>query len=116
MANKRQLKKHVRYVCGDLAAEILIASHMLKGFDRKEVTAIVGDIATLQTKTLQNASFAFDKAAHDYADHAEYRKARRKYFAAAYKKLLADFNESVLAIVKKMNAAMPQEVKDANKA
>lgn len=116
MANKQQLKKHIRYVCGDLAAEIMIAAHMLRGFDKAEVSKIVGQIAALQEQTLKNVSFSFDKAARDFDNKAAYRKARTEYFHKAYHKLLADFGESVQKIVDQMNAAMPQEVKDANKA
>lgn len=116
MANKRQLKKRVRYTCGDLAAEILIASHALKGFDRQQVAKIVTDIARLQEETLQHASFSFDKGRRSFDNAADYNKARTAYFRAAYKKLGLEFNEKVAAIVKEMNAAMPQAVKDANKA
>ena len=116
MANKRQLKKRVRYTCGDLAAELLMASHMLKGFDRQEVAEIIGEIAHLQEGTLRHATFSFDKSHASFENGAEYNKARTAYYRAAYKKLADEFNEKVGAIVKKMNAAMPQAVKDANKA
>lgn len=116
MANKRQLKKRVRYACGDMAAELLIASHCLKGFDRADVVRIVNDIARLQETTLANISFAFDKNNAAFDTPQAYRKARHAYFKAAYKKLCDEFEAQMAAIVKEMNAAMPQAVKDANKA
>ena len=116
MSTKKQIKKNVRRVCGDLAAEILIASKVLKGFDEKDVAKIINEIAALQEKTVCNATFSFDKAPHDFENRADYNKARRAYFHAAYKKLEEDFRNSVLAIVKDMNAAMPADVKEANKA
>ncbi|MDE6528858.1 MAG: hypothetical protein K2L78_07420 [Muribaculaceae bacterium] len=33
MANKRKLKKHIIYVCGDVATECLIAAEYVKGID-----------------------------------------------------------------------------------
>lgn len=116
MANKRQLKKRVRYTCGDLAAELLMASHVLKGFDRQEVAKIIDEIARLQEGTLSHASFSFDKNHASFENAAEYNKARSAYYRAAYKKLSDEFNAKVAEIVKMMNAAMPQAVKDANKA
>ena len=115
MANKRQLKKQIKYVCGDLATELLIASHALKGFDRQEVSRIVGHIAELQQGALKHASFAFDKSHKSFESCADYNKARAAYNRQAFKKLTDEFNEKVAAIVKEMNAAMPQAVKDANK-
>ena len=34
MASIRKTKKDIRYACGDIAAELLIASHIIKGFDK----------------------------------------------------------------------------------
>ncbi len=115
MANKRQIKKHIRYVCGDIAAELLIARHVFDGFDDEKVNAIINDIASLQIESIKNVTFDFDKARRSFEHEGAYRKARNAYFRQAYKTLLADFNNSVQEIVRSMNEAMPQEVKDANK-
>jgi ABC-type lipoprotein release transport system permease subunit len=115
MATKRQLKKHIGYVCGDIAAELLIARHIYDGFDDEKVNAIINDIASLQVESIKNVTFDYDKARKSFEHEGEYRKARRAYFRQAYKTLLADFNNSVSEIVRNMNEAMPQEVKDANK-
>ena len=42
MANKRELKKEIKYVCGDLAAECLLAKNFVKGVDAKAMTEITG--------------------------------------------------------------------------
>lgn len=115
MANKRQIKKYIRRVCGDLAGEILTARQMFSGFDREKVREIVLEIAALQVHAIDAASFAFDKVARDFDNGADYRKARNAYYKAAYKKLLDEFHAKVVEIVGKMNQAMPQEVKDAVK-
>jgi hypothetical protein len=115
MATKRQIKKHIRYVCGDIAAELLIARHLFNGFDNDKVTAIINKIATLQVDSVKNVTFNFDKSPRSFEHKGLYRKARNAYFSQAYKTLLADFNNSVNEIVKDMNEAMPQEFKEANK-
>lgn len=116
MANKRQLKKNIKAVCGDLAAEILIARNMFNGFDNKAVESIVCEIAELQVSTLARTTFAFDKDAKSYGDRHAYNKARAAYNRQAYNKLSSDFKAGVLKIVKDMNASMPQELRQANAA
>lgn len=116
MTNKRQLKKHVKYVCGELAAEILIARSLYDGFNDDAVSNIIAKIAELQVETLKNISFSFDKARRDYDNMHNYTKARAQYFGAAYNKLETTFNEKVSEIVKDMNAAMPASLRKASAA
>lgn len=116
MANKRDLKKQVRYICGDLASECMLAADYVKGVDRTTMQKIVSEIARLQTATLANMSFAFDKVPSDFDNGATYTKERLAYNRKAFNALRAKFNSRVQEIVKDMNAALPQAVKDANKA
>ncbi len=115
MANIRDLKKEVRYVCGDLAVECLMARSYIKGVDSARMEAIVGDIAALQQTALSRVTFSFDKIPSDFESGREYRRARRAYFKKAYKSFREKFEGHVTDIVREMNAALPQEVKDANK-
>lgn len=115
MANKRQLKKQVKCVCGDLAGECIVARDLIPGVDFKSMNEIIYQIADLQAATLDRATFCFDKSKKEFGSLHEYKVARDKYFAAAYTKLMDDFKNSVQAIVKEMNALLPQAQKDANK-
>ena len=109
MANKRILKKQVRYICGDIALECAIALETIPDVDKKIMTEAIRDIAELQTKTLNKMSYAFDKIARDYDNKKQYRKEKTVYNSTAFKKLKVKFNESVLDIVKKMNSALPKK-------
>lgn len=115
MSNKRDLKKFVRNTCGALAAEMLLARAAFAGIDRKETYNVISEIAELQTRTLSNMNFVFDKQAKEFETPAEYNKARHQYFTAAYNALLDKFDAAVLEIVKKMNALLPAEAKEAFK-
>lgn len=115
MANKRQLKKHVQAVCGDLACQLLIAQQLFGGFDEKQVNNIVAEIALLQESVMSNCTFAFDKTEREFESRHAYNVARRDYNRKAYKKLAQEFNDGVLDIVKKMNAALPQDLKETFK-
>jgi DNA relaxase NicK len=115
MANKRTLKKQIHYACGDLAAENIMARHLLPGVNNDAVNLIINDIAELQVNSLARVSFFFDKTKKNFDNEHEYRKARKNYFKKAYNKLAEDFNNNVAEIVKAMNASLSKEAKEANK-
>jgi len=104
MANKRNLKKQIRYICGDLAGETILAREFLPDVDRDEANRIICDIAELQAENTCKIYFSFDKSARDFTSRHDYRKARRTYFASAFKTMRDEFNRSVGEIVHRMNA------------
>ena len=111
MANKRTLKKHVAYVCGDLAAECIVASHLIKGADAEALRNLVLKIAILQNDTIRKVNISFDKTPRDFEDAGKYNAAHRRYFATAYTKLMEGFNAAVRSIVDEMNKALPHATK-----
>ncbi len=112
MANKRDLKKFIKNTCGALAGEIILARAAFPQIGRKEVHDIVADIARLQSEALGKVSISFDKGVRDFATADEYRKAHAEYFATAYTKLLDNFDAAVAEIIKRMNAALPEDVRE----
>ena len=115
MANKRILKKQIKYICGDIAGECIMSRYLIPGIDAEKMESIVLEVATLQAATLKRVTFDFDKCKKDFATDKDYNTARNKYFATAYKTLSEDFNASIKAIVKSMNEALPQAQKEENK-
>lgn len=115
-SNKRQLKKEIRMICGALAGECVVAKMTVPGIDGEALNNVIYELADLQENAIVKISIACPQTPKSFANTGEYRKARRAYFAAAFKKLKDEFNDHIEVIVKKMNAALPQEQKDANKA
>ncbi len=115
MANKRNLKKLIRRVCGEIAVEAIIAYQTIPSMSSETVGQILGDVAELQCETLSRISFSFDKSRADSENGAAYRAARRRYNAAAFARLRTDFTEGVNKVLKELNAAIPAEVREANK-
>lgn len=115
MANKRDLKKFIRNSCGALALDMVLARESFPQIDRKAVHEIVLDAARLQTATLRRVDVAFDRTPKDFESEQAYNKARSKYYKEAYTKLLDNFDAEIVEIVKKMNAALPEEVRKAIK-
>lgn len=116
MANKKDLKKQVRNICGDLAAECVMARQLVPGVDKDKMCDIIDKIAGLQEGTLKRISFSFDKSERNFDNRHVFLVAKKEYFHKAFNKLVSDFNNTVEDIVKEMNAALPQAAKDANKA
>ena len=100
MANKRDLKKRIRQICGEAAVEVLV------NLPEDIANDIVLEIAALQSKSLSAVSFSFDRTPRDFDDCRMYKKERRHYNKLAYKKLSADFNHSLTQIVKEINTRL----------
>lgn len=109
MASKRQLKKRISAVCGELASELLLASHIIDGIDRTAVNKLIGEIAALQINARDRVGVAFDKTPRDFADRAEYNKARNAYYTKAFESLRKEFGAKVVDLVKEMNQVIPAD-------
>jgi hypothetical protein len=109
MASKRSLKKQIRYICGDIAAECITTTYLIPQVDKQQLDNAVVKVAQLQAATLAKANISFDKAPRDFDSKADYAKARKEYFAKAYKSLTDHFNKEVEEIVKEMNKALPKK-------
>ena len=103
MKSKRDLKKQIRYICGDLVGECLLLSEVSPEDKDGEVAQLIVDIAVLQETAIARCSFSFDKAQRDFPNHADYRKARSAYYRAAFSALHDDFNHQLRDILHRMN-------------
>lgn len=99
MANKRQLKKAIRYACGDMAGECFFAQNTFENTNPEDWDKIIINIALLQGRAIDKISVDFDKTPKDFANGREYKKARRTYFKAvetAIKKFMAEESEKIV--------------------
>lgn len=104
MANKRQLKKAIRYACGEMAGECYYGQYAFEGTNPDDWERIIIDIALLQAEAVNRVSVDFDKIPKDFANGKEYNKARRTYFKAVEKGLASYMKEESEKIVGQMNA------------
>ena len=86
MANKRELKKSINYVVGDLFQECIILK-MVKKSDNAKVDEVLTDILNLQNEFLARVNHAQPGNVKGY-----------------FRKLYIDFGDSVETIIKKMQA------------
>lgn len=111
MANKRNLKKQVKYLCGDMASECILAIELAHDIDKEKMEDAIGQIAKLQFSTIEHITFSFDKSPRDFTSKKEYRQARNEYFKKAYCSIVKEFNTKVDEILKIMNSALPSNKK-----
>ena len=112
MANKRDLKKEIRYTCGDIAVECMATADYVADIDLKKLGEIIEHTANLQVNALKNATFSFDKTPGDFDNTKEYHKAASAYYKKAYKAFRDDFGKELQTIVDSMNSLFKAEKTD----
>ncbi len=86
MANKRSLKRCINYICGELFAECISVSSYYNS-DKQNADALLRSIMHIHSDFIMRVS------------HPEPGMPAKKY----YKKLIADFNNSVNEVVDHIN-------------
>lgn len=115
MSKRRNFKKNIRYACGDLAAECIMAKYFVDDMDSQAMDNAVVEIARIQETLLSRANVKFDKSAEAFENKAQYRKAHRDFMHKAFKSLNQLFIAEVNKVVKEMNKALPEKQKELNK-
>lgn len=103
MKSKRDLKKQIKYICGDLVGECMIIGEISPEEKQNEVGQLIIDIAVLQETTLEKVNFSFDKGQREFPSRHDYLKARSAYYRAAYGKLHEEFNAGLREVIHRMN-------------
>lgn len=108
MANKRQLKKEIRYICGEVAAECALAKYLVEDVNKDVMNDSLRDVAALQEETLSRVNVNFDKVPKNFDSLKAYNIAKKNFMDKAFKALTDEFNKRVQEIIDKMNSALPK--------
>lgn len=109
MANKRQLKKEIRYICGDIAAECALAKYLVEDINSDAMDEALRNIAALQEETLSRVNVNFDKVPKNFETLKAYNDAKFSFMNKAFTSITDEFNKRVQEIVDKMNTALPHK-------
>ncbi len=109
MANRRNLKKSIRYACGDIAGECIFAETNAENVDKWD--NIIINVALLQEEAIKRLSVPFDKTPKDFENKKEYRKARRAHFKQVEKALTEYMHTETKKVIEEMNALASQTEK-----
>ncbi len=88
MANKRDLKKAINYVTGELLSECLCNKYLIPGTDVEKVDALMGKIIGIQDDFLCRIGANADKDS--------------KAVKAYYRKLRTDFDQAIDEVMDEM--------------
>lgn len=109
MGNLRRVKKNIKALCGDIANECIVAGMLYPNADESKLADVVYGAARLQTRSIKKLSVSFDKVPRDFANRADYNKARRKYFKEAIASLDSLFFKEAESLVASMNQAIKEK-------
>lgn len=103
MQSKRDLKKQIRYICGDLVGECLIIGEICPEDKLEALNQLIVELAVLQESTIAKTNFSFDKSPKDFPTVHEYNRAKSAYYREAFTTLHRQFNASLQDAVHRMN-------------
>ena len=109
MANKRDLKKAIRYACGDMAGQCIIAESVLQDADIEKWDNVILNIAMLQEEAINRVTVSYDRTRKDFANGREYKKARRNYFKQVEKAITEYMKTEAGKVAAEMNALTPKK-------
>lgn len=116
MANKREFKKFVEAVGASTCNEMMDAFYSVEGIDKDAVSKAIEKVLAATAAARSNSNVFFDKGSKAFHDRKAYAKAKQEFFDKLFKRINADFTNELDEALKIFNGAIPQNVKDQNKA
>lgn len=113
--NKRTFKKNVEAMGALLCDDMLVSYYNVDGINKDGVGEAVGRVLRAVGAARANANVFFDRGRKAFNTPQEYGREKRKFFRALFKRINEDFNNELNEAVKAFNAAVPADVKEANK-
>lgn len=114
--NKREFKKNVQGI-GDVAcAQMVDIYECNQNIDRVKVADAIEKVISAVAAAKTNADVTFDKGVKAFESLSEYSKAKKTFYRQLFKKINEDFYKDLDEAVKQFNEAVPEEVKQENKA
>ena len=114
--NKQEFKKAAEAVGASICNEMMAVYYNVEGVDRDKISHAVAKVLCATGTAKNNANRTFDRGVKGFVDMKEYKKAKTDFFKKLFSKIREDFNAEISAALKEFNEAVPQSVKDANKA
>lgn len=115
MANKRDFRKYVTTVVNNICQDMMIAYYNIDNANKTAIDDAVIEVLKAGELALSHSNVMFDKTAKAYSNKREYNTEKAKFNRALYSRINKEFFENLNLGLKKFNAAIPQEVKEANK-
>lgn len=114
--NKRDFKKYVEYLGDSACASMADVYDSYENVDKKKIADAVEQVISAVAAAKSNADITFDKGVKAFGNLVEYSKAKKEFYRQLFKKIYEDFYKELDDAVKLFNSAVPEEVKEENKA
>lgn len=114
--NKRDFKKYVESVGDSACASMAEVYDSVEKIDKAKVADAVEKVIAAVAAAKSNADITFDTGAKAFDNLKEYSKAKKAFFKQLFEKIYKDFYNELDEALKEFNSAVPQEVKEENKA
>ncbi|MCH5230932.1 MAG: hypothetical protein J1F43_03970 [Muribaculaceae bacterium] len=114
--NKRDFKKYVESVGDSAISSMVEVFDSVENIDKGKVADAVEKMIAAVAAAKSNADVTFDKGVKAFENLAEYSKAKKSFYKQLFKKIYEDFYKELDEAVKTFNSAVPEEVKQENKA
>lgn len=115
MANKREFKKALDFMGGELCENMMLTYVNEEKSDKKKISEAIGKILAATDSARKNANIFFDRGPKGYADRKAYSKEKRNFFKTLFDKIVTDYNEAISESLKIFNSALPESVKEEQK-
>lgn len=116
MANKRDFKKAVESLGDSACAQMVDIYDTVPEVDKDGVAKAVEKVLCATAAAKSNADVTFDKGVKAFENLMEYSKAKKAFYRQLFKKASDDFLNEINEALKIFNAAVPDNVKEENKA
>ena len=114
--NKRDFKKYVEAVGDSACASMVDVFETEENVDKTKVANAVEKVLSAVAAAKTNADVTFDKGVKAFSSLVEYSKAKKAFYRQLFKKIYEDFYNDLDEAVKEFNSAIPEDVKEENKA
>ena len=114
--NKRDFKKYVESVGDSACASMVDIFDSNENIDKEKVANAVEKVIAAVAAAKTNADVTFDKGVKAFDSIVEYSKAKKAFYKQLFKKIYEDFYNDLDEAVKEFNSAVPEDVKESNKA
>lgn len=105
MAKKRNLKKFIQNLSENVVVNVLPHAVSTGIITEKRAHEIIAEISLAQTQTLARLSVAFDKRMRDFADKAEFHKAKSAYIRQVCNQAYTEFLAKIQTLLDEINKA-----------
>lgn len=115
MGNKREFKKSAEAIGASVCESMMSTYYNVEGVDKSAIEKAIAKVLGAVGAAQSNANITFDKGAKAFDNLEAYSKAKKEFYKKLFVKISDDFNNELDEALKQFNAAIPAEVKEAQK-